>query len=99
MDAQVASLLGAEFLASKDGGKHHMLKDPWQYDFYVNIKQHKPLSCLPCPTSTILAYNNWWGLTIIKDVQDSVFACESSLPLLILSWVASLTYAMFVNLY
>ena len=27
LDAQVVSLLGAEFLASKDGGKHHMLKD------------------------------------------------------------------------
>ena len=57
MDAQVVSLLSAEFLASKDMGKHHMLKDPWQYDFYVNINKHKPLSCLPCPTSTILAYN------------------------------------------
>ena len=57
MDAQVVSLLSAEFLASKDRGKHHMLKDPRQYDFYVNINKHKPLSCLPCPTSTILAYN------------------------------------------
>ena len=27
LDAQVASLLSAEFLASKDRGKHHMLKD------------------------------------------------------------------------
>ena len=27
LDAQVVSLLSAEFLASKDGGKHHMLKD------------------------------------------------------------------------
>ena len=27
LDAQVVSLLGADFLASKDGGKHHMLKD------------------------------------------------------------------------
>ena len=34
-----------------------MLKDLWQYDFYVNINKHKPLSCLPCPTSTIFAYN------------------------------------------
>ena len=40
----------------------------------------------------------WWGITITTDFQDSVFACESSLPLLILSWVASLTNAMFVNL-
>ena len=27
LDAQVVSLLSAEFLASKDGGKHNMLKD------------------------------------------------------------------------
>ena len=27
LDAQVVSLLGAKFLASKDRGKHHMLKD------------------------------------------------------------------------
>ena len=28
LDAQVVSLLSAEFLAIKDRGKHHMLKDP-----------------------------------------------------------------------
>ena len=27
LNAQVVSLLSAEFLASKDRGKHHMLKD------------------------------------------------------------------------
>ena len=27
LDAQVVSLLSAEFLPSKDRGKHHMLKD------------------------------------------------------------------------
>ena len=27
LDAQVVSLLSAEFLATKDRGKHHMLKD------------------------------------------------------------------------
>ena len=27
LDAQVVSLLGANFFASKVGGKHHMLKD------------------------------------------------------------------------
>ena len=27
LDAQVVSLLGAEFLVSKDRGKHYMLKD------------------------------------------------------------------------
>ena len=49
------------FWLEKIGGKNHMLKDPWQYDFYVNINKHKPLSCLPCPTSTILAYNILMG--------------------------------------
>ena len=34
-----------------------MLKDLWQYNFYVNMNKHKSLHCLPCPTSTILAYN------------------------------------------
>ena len=28
LDAQVVSLLGAEFLARKIGGRHHMLEDP-----------------------------------------------------------------------
>ena len=57
LDGQVVSLLSAEFLARKDGGKHHMLKDLWQYDFYVNMNKHKSLRCLPCPMLTILAYN------------------------------------------
>ena len=61
MDAQVVYLLSAEFLASKDRVKHHMLKDPWQYDFCVNVNKYKPLGCHPCPTSTILAYNILMG--------------------------------------
>ena len=44
------------------------------------MNKHKSLRCLPCPTSTILAYNILMGLTITKYSQDSVFACESSLP-------------------
>ena len=49
------------FWQAKIGGKHQMLKDLWQYDFYVNMNKHKPLRCLPCPTSTILAYNILMG--------------------------------------
>ena len=98
MDAQVVSLLGAEFLDSKDGGKHHMLKDLWQYNFYVNMNKHKSLRCLPCPTSTILAIIFWWGLTITKDFQDSVFACESSLPYTNYSWIACMTNIVIVKL-
>ena len=49
------------FWLAKMGGKHHMLKDLRQYDFYVNVNKHKPLPCLPCPTSTILAYNILMG--------------------------------------
>ena len=41
LDAQVVFLLSAEFLASKDRGKHHMLKDLCQYNFYVNMNKHK----------------------------------------------------------
>ena len=33
----------------------------------------------------------WWGLTITKDFQDSVFACESSLPYTNYSWIACMT--------
>ena len=61
LDAQVVSLLSAEFLASKDKGKHHILKDLLLYKFYVNMKKHKSLRCLPCPTPTILAYNILMG--------------------------------------
>ena len=57
-----------------------MFKDLRQYNFYVNMNKHKSLGCLPCPMSTILTYNILMGLTITKDFQDSVFACESSLP-------------------
>ena len=52
LDAQVVSLLGADFWLAKIGGKHHMLEDPKQYNFYVNISKHNSLRCLPCPTST-----------------------------------------------
>ena len=61
LDAQVVSLLSTDFWLPKILSKHHMLKDLWQYGFYVNIIKHKPLSCLPCPTSTILAYNILMG--------------------------------------
>ena len=57
MDAQVVSLLSAEFLASKDRGQALHVKGSMTIWLYVNINKHKPLSCLPCPTSTILAYN------------------------------------------
>ena len=49
------------FWLAKMGGKHHMLKDLWQYNFYVNMNKQKSLHCLPCPTSIILAYNNLMG--------------------------------------
>ena len=57
LDAQVVSLLGVEFLASKDGGQAPHVEGSMQYNFYVNMNKHKSLRCLPCPTSTILAYN------------------------------------------
>ena len=60
-DAQVVSLLSVEFLPIKDRGKHHMLKDLRQYNFYVNMNKHNSLSCLSCPTSTVLAYNILMG--------------------------------------
>ena len=61
LDAQVVSLISAKFLASKDGGKHHMLKDLWQYTFYVSMNKDETLCCLTSPTSTILAYNILMG--------------------------------------
>ena len=61
MDAQVVSLLGAEFLASKDRGQAPHVEGSMKYNFYVNMNKHKSLHCLPCPTSTILAYNILMG--------------------------------------
>ena len=52
LNAQVVSLLGADFWLAKIGCKHHMLEDLKQYNFYVNISKHNPLHCLPCPMST-----------------------------------------------
>ena len=50
-EAQVVSLLGAKNLASMRGkGKLNMLDDPRQYNV-SDIGKHKPLSCLPFPTS------------------------------------------------
>ena len=43
LDAEVVSLLSAEFLARKVLGKHQMLKDPRQYNFYVNMDKHKAI--------------------------------------------------------
>ena len=62
LDAQVVSLLSAEFLASKDGGQAPHVEGYMKiYKLYVNMNKHKPLRCLPCPTSTILAYNILMG--------------------------------------
>ena len=40
----------------------------------------------------------WWGLTITKGFQDSVFACESSLPSTNYSWIACMTNIVIVKL-
>ena len=40
----------------------------------------------------------WWLLTITKDFQDSVFACESSLPYTNYSWIACMTNIVIVKL-
>ena len=40
----------------------------------------------------------WWGLTITKDFQDSVFACESSLPSTNHSWIACMINIVIVKL-
>ena len=53
LEAQVVSLLGARNLGSMRGkGKLNMLDDPRQYNV-LDIRKHNPLSCLPCPTSTL----------------------------------------------
>ena len=40
----------------------------------------------------------WWGLTITKDFQYSVFACESSLPYTNYSWTSCMTNIVIVKL-
>ena len=74
-----------------------MLKDLWQYNFYVNMNKHKSLRCLPCPTSTILAYNILMGAHNHKRFHDSVFACESSLAYTNYSWIACMTKIVIVK--
>ena len=59
--------------------------------------QHKSLRCLPCPTSTILAYNILMGAHSHKIFQDSVFACESSLPYTNYSWISCMTKIVIVK--
>ena len=49
-----------EFGQHEGKGKLNMLDDPRQYNV-SDIGKHNPLSCLPCPTSTILAYNILMG--------------------------------------
>ena len=80
LEAQVVSLLGANNLASMRGnGKLNMLDDPRQYNF-SDMGKHNPLRCLSCPTSTFQHVIFQRVLTITKDVQDSIFICEISLP-------------------
>ena len=61
MDAQVVSLLGVEFLASKDGGQAPHVEGSMTIWLLCEMNKHKPLRCLPCPMSTILAYNILMG--------------------------------------
>ena len=99
MDAQVVSLLGVEFLASKEmGGKHHMLKDLWKYNFYVNMNKHNHYFVFLVQRQQFWHIIFWWRLTITKDFQDSVFACESSIPSTNHSWIACMTNIVIVTL-
>ena len=53
LEAQVVFLLGAKNLASMRWKSNlNMLEDPWEYNFYLDIRKPNPLYCLPCPTST-----------------------------------------------
>ena len=56
LEAQVVSLLGARNLASMRGkGKLNMFGRSMTIYFNWDARKHKPLRCLPCPTSTLLA--------------------------------------------
>ena len=80
------------------GGKHHMLKDLWKYNFYVNMNKHKPYDVFLVQRQQFWHIIFWWGLTITKDFQDGVFACESSLPSTNRSWIACMTNIVIVKL-
>ena len=85
------------FWLAKMGGKHHMLKDLWQYNFYViwtNINHYVVFLVQRQQFWHIIF---WWGLTITKDFHDSVFACESSLPYTNYSWIACMTNIVIVK--
>ena len=93
MDAQVVSLLGAEFLASSTCWRmYDNITSMWIWTninhyvvFLVQLQQFWHIIFL-------------WGLTITKDFQDSVFACESSLPYTNYSWIACMTNNVIVKL-
>ena len=54
MEAEVVSLLGARNLARKRGkGKLNMFGRSMTIYFNWDVGKHKPLRCLPCPTSTL----------------------------------------------
>ena len=98
MDAQVVSLLGAEFLASKDGGQaphvegYDNITSMW---IWTNINHYVVFLVQRQQFWHIIF---WWGLTITKDFQDSVFACESSLPYSNYSGIACMTNIVIVKL-
>ena len=97
MDAQLVSLVCVEFWLAKIFGKHHMLKDLWQYNFYVNMTNINHYVVFLVERQQFWHIIFWWGLTIMKDFQDSVFACESSLPYSNHSGIACVTNIVIVK--
>ena len=96
MGAQVVSLLGAEFLASKDGGQApHVEGSMTSMWIWANINHYVVFLFQRQQFWHIIF---WWGLTITKDFHDSVFACESSLPYTNYSPIACMTNIVIGNL-
>ena len=97
LEAQVVSLLGARNLASMRGkGKLNMFGRSMTIYFNWDVRKHKPLRCLPCPKSTLLACHIYWVLPIIKGVQDNIFVCEPLFPYHFLL-IATMTKTTFIN--
>ena len=98
MDARVVSLLGAEFLLAVIGASttcwriYDNITSMW---IWTNINHYIVVLVQRQQFWHIIF---WWGLTITKDFQDSVFACESSLPSANHSWIACMTNIVIVKL-
>ena len=76
--------------------KLNMLDNPWQYNFYSDIRKHNLLCCLPCPTSPFsMSYFN--ECLQLQNMSKIVYLYVKPLFLYYFLLIATMTKTMFVN--